>query len=383
MVNPQIYTELCPFKPTDIYPYGLKTADFTEEPSVTVLGTSSTQPKLVQTNVYTSRNEPRSGISNNHSQRSSEGKSVAGEAQGLYNLRDSGSSFVTPTKTTSPHTHNSSPHTQIHTEINQFVPENPNPKNPNSYVSGGVDEHQLSPQSPAKSGSSPSRGLQQVFQEEGNRMDDAARLASLVNSIEREMNNAGVKVSLSKFTEHLNQLKETVSDSSPRIDLEGEYVSVPDGKPSESKANDYPRVTRPPPQGTQRNWSSLFKAQAPSKSVRLEHYPELQKGKEAHISFDESQLEDSMGKHCLVGHFLDGKMPLPLLSATARTVWKDHGNFSIKQLGSCYLFEFEDEISKLAVLEGGPYFFSRRYLVLKEWKRMWVPSKIQPSTIPV
>lgn len=132
-----------------------------------------------------------------------------------------------------------------------------------------------------------------------------------------------------------------------------------------------------------KNWSSLFKAQAPAKSMRLEHYPEFQKGKEAHIAFDESQLDDGIGKHCLVGHFLDGKMPIPLLTATARTVWKDHGKFSIKQLGSSYLFEFDDEASKLAVLEGGPYFFSRRYLVLKEWKRMMTPGKIHPPTIPV
>ena len=96
-----------------------------------------------------------------------------------------------------------------------------------------------------------------------------------------------------------------------------------------------------------------------------------------------SQLDDGVGKHCLVGHFLDGKMPLPLLIATACAVWKDFGRFTVIQLGACFLFEFDDEESKLKVLEGGPYFFSRGYLVLKEWKRMLVPSKIQPSTILV
>lgn len=67
-------------------------------------------------------------------------------------------------------------------------------------------------------------------------------------------------------------------------------------------------------------------------------------------------------------------MAFPLLAATACAVWKDCGKFTVKQLG-CYLFEFEDEASKLGVLEGGPYFFSRRYLALKEWKRMLVPRR--------
>lgn len=76
-------------------------------------------------------------------------------------------------------------------------------------------------------------------------------------------------------------------------------------------------------------------------------------------------------------------MPLPLLRSTAQLVWKVHGKFTVKQIGSCYVFEFQDEESKLKVLEGGPYFFSRRFLVLKEWKRMLVPATNHPPTIPV
>lgn len=132
-----------------------------------------------------------------------------------------------------------------------------------------------------------------------------------------------------------------------------------------------------------KTWASLLNAQTPSKSMKLEHYPEFQKGKDAHVQFDESRLDDGVGKHCLVGQFLDGKMPFPLLSATAHVVLKDFGRFTVKQLGACFLFEFDDEESKLKELVGGAYFFSRRYLVLKEWKRILVRSKIQPSIVPV
>lgn len=47
-----------------------------------------------------------------------------------------------------------------------------------------------------------------------------------------------------------------------------------------------------------------------------------------------------------------------------------------------YLFEFRDEQAKMQVLEGGPYFFSQKYLVLKDWHRMMKPAQDQPSKIP-
>jgi len=75
-------------------------------------------------------------------------------------------------------------------------------------------------------------------------------------------------------------------------------------------------------------------------------------------------------------------MPYKLLSATARAVWKEYAPESIKQIGSCFFFEFKDETTKLKILEGGPYFFSKRYLVLTEWKRMLVPATAHPSSIP-
>lgn len=55
---------------------------------------------------------------------------------------------------------------------------------------------------------------------------------------------------------------------------------------------------------------------------------------------------------------------------------------SIKQIGSWFILEFKDEATKLSILENGPYFFSRRYLVLQEWKLMMDPTLEQPSSIP-
>jgi hypothetical protein len=36
----------------------------------------------------------------------------------------------------------------------------------------------------------------------------------------------------------------------------------------------------------------------------------------------------------------------------------------------------------MAVLEGGPWFFSQKFLVLQKWRRMMTPTKISPSSIP-
>lgn len=218
------------------------------------------------------------------------------------------------------------------------------------FQNSAIPNSKFGPNSPTRAGSSPSRKLQEVFQEAGARLDSANRLTSLVSNLEEEMQKSGVNVSFTKFANHLIQLQEIGSESLEKPEVEGYYVDVP----SE------PKLSQPIPNAQPKNWSSLFKAQAPSKTMKLVHYPDIHKGKEAHVEFDESQLDDGVGKHCLIGHFLDGKMPLPLLSATARAVWKDHGKFTVKQLGSCFLFEFEDEVSKLGVLEGGPYFFSRR-----------------------
>lgn len=136
------------------------------------------------------------------------------------------------------------------------------------------------PYSPTTFGLSPSRKLQEVFQAAGDRMDSSTRISSLVNTIEEEMLHSGVGVSLSKFKDHLLQLHEAGSDMSAKPEIEGDYLKV--AVPPKPKLF-------PPPLGTQtRNWNSLFKAQAPSKSMKLVHYPDVQKGKKAHVNFDES-----------------------------------------------------------------------------------------------
>ncbi|KAI8535167.1 hypothetical protein RHMOL_Rhmol10G0153300 [Rhododendron molle] len=47
-----------------------------------------------------------------------------------------------------------------------------------------------------------------------------------------------------------------------------------------------------------------------------------------------------------------------------------YGLLSVKSDNAGFLyFEFKDEASQLAVLEGGPWFFSQKFIVLKKWRK--------------
>lgn len=197
------------------------------------------------------------------------------------------------------------------------------------------------------------------------------------------MHKSGVNVNLSQLKSHILQVREVhsnpeISSSGVKPNLEGVFVDVGCNSPLHEHPVE-PKITA---QTKPHNWASLFKAQAPSKSMRLQHFPELQKGKAAVIDLEDSDVDTNSWDNCLLGYFLDGKMPYNLLCATARSVWKENAPMSIKQIGTCYFFEFRDEACKLQVLEGGPYFFSRRYLVLTDWRRMLVPTTEHPPTIP-
>ncbi|KAI8559923.1 hypothetical protein RHMOL_Rhmol04G0214000 [Rhododendron molle] len=116
--------------------------------------------------------------------------------------------------------------------------------------------------------------------------------------------------------------------------------------------------------------------------MTLDFFPDLQRGKGALVEIDLEMIDVGKWNRYLVGHFLDGKMAYPLLSSTARNQWKELFMAVKPEVAGFYLFEFRDEQVKQQVLEGGPYFFSQKYLVLKDWQRMLKPAMEQPSKSP-
>lgn len=264
------------------------------------------------------------------------------------------------------------------TQVQIRTPNNPNPQ----------ADSRSPPSKPNLSSSSPARNLKEVFQREGENKASEDRISSLVQSLEDEIHKSGVNINLSQLKAHILQVREVgVASSSKGATVDGEFVETECNSPRHALNVKPDNSTKPQatnnPQSKTKDWASLFSAQCPSKGMQLNHYPELKNGKCAVVELEDSHLDDRNWNCCLVGYFLDGKMPFALLSSTARAVWKNHGQFHIKQVGSCFFFEFQDEATKIKVLEGGPYFFSRRYIVLKDWNRMLIPSPEHPSTIPV
>jgi hypothetical protein len=253
------------------------------------------------------------------------------------------------------------------------------------------------PHSPTATKSSPSRKLQQVFQQEGNRLTSEEKLSSIVRSLEDEMQNSGIKIDCTELKTQLSRLMDnygkvgTVPEGGEgehalKIDFNTQSKQISTEEQPKQVVQEADILAQKPVNnrdaGKNKNWAALFSAQEPSKVMKLEHYPELRRGKNAIVELDESHIDDRAWNHCLYGYFLDGRMPFALLRATAHTAWKDCAPVSIKQVGSCFFFEFKDEATKLKVLDGGPYFFSKRYLVLKDWRRMLIPSTDHPSSIP-
>jgi len=144
------------------------------------------------------------------------------------------------------------------------------------------------------------------------------RICSLVHSIEEEMHKAGVNVNFSQLKSHLLQIREDHSNSNMGSDVvvNGDIIEVECNSPRHAQISSDPSasgskeqakvshnsVPDPNPNpGKPKNWSSLFKAQAPSKVMKLEHFPEMQRGNEAVVELDESDVDTNSWNHCLIG----------------------------------------------------------------------------------
>jgi hypothetical protein len=66
---------------------------------------------------------------------------------------------------------------------------------------------QPTPPRPIRAGASPARKLQEVFHEEGERLDGEERISTLVHSIEVEMQRSGVRVDCTELKTQLNRLR--------------------------------------------------------------------------------------------------------------------------------------------------------------------------------
>ena len=73
---------------------------------------------------------------------------------------------------------------------------------------------------------------------------------------------------------------------------------------------------------------------------------------------------------CLVGYLMDPKFPPAIVASIARKMWTRFGLADACVQGNgIFFFKFSIEEGKDRVLEGGPWLFARRHLLLRRWER--------------
>ena len=67
---------------------------------------------------------------------------------------------------------------------------------------------------------------------------------------------------------------------------------------------------------------------------------------------------------CLVGQFLDKRLPLHVVRSIVDRLWGKHEMPEITTIDGLYIFRFSDRNARDWVLENGPWYFSRRPIIL-------------------
>lgn len=232
---------------------------------------------------------------------------------------------------------------------------------------------------------SPSRKLQQVFEEALVREaeDRASKLADINTTLDRQQGK--VQVSNPNSQVLFNAKGNPYLEGDPNLgysleDLKPRYSSrvtgfppqtQSDPSPSSNLAHSQPKYNPLPnqnqtqqpalrnhPISTQthqinpksnngqtkpkpRNWAALLQFKSPSLDMKLDYFPDLQRGKEAMVEIDIELTEIGKWNRYLVGHFLDGRMAYPLLVSTARNQWKDLFVAVKPNVAEFFLFEFK------------------------------------------
>ncbi|KAK0608558.1 hypothetical protein LWI29_032416 [Acer saccharum] len=89
-------------------------------------------------------------------------------------------------------------------------------------------------------------------------------------------------------------------------------------------------------------------------------------------------------KNCLVGYFIEKKLPFSLVNNIAMRIWGNRGLLEVLANDKgFYFFKFSNDEACSNVLEAGPWLFAGRMVILKKWHPKLILSKDSYSKIPV
>ena len=91
-----------------------------------------------------------------------------------------------------------------------------------------------------------------------------------------------------------------------------------------------------------------------------------------------------MWKGCLVGQFLDKRLPFPVVRSLVNRLWgkREMPDISTTENG-LFLFRFRDPEARDWVMDAGPWHLAGRLFILRAWKPGMDMLNIQLSSIPI
>lgn len=137
------------------------------------------------------------------------------------------------------------------------------------------------------------------------------------------------------------------------------------------------------PQRPAKSWAEV--ANMPSRSlIKLKYIPPLPSENPNVVELPPRSGDLGRWETCLVGYFLDKKLPYNYVKNSVSNQWKNMGLNDVSANGEGFMFFFFDNADACAsVLEGGPQYVGNQLLLLKKWKRMMKLTKEYVAQIPV
>lgn len=130
-------------------------------------------------------------------------------------------------------------------------------------------------------------------------------------------------------------------------------------------------------------WAEV--ATAPSRSpIKLRYIPPPPSDNPNVVDLPSRSEGLEKWESCLVGYFLDKKLPFNYIRNSASNQWNNMGLKEVLANGDGFMFFMFDNVDSCErVLEGGPWYMGNQLLLLKRWKRMMKLTKEYVSQIPV
>ncbi|KAI8551298.1 hypothetical protein RHMOL_Rhmol06G0174900 [Rhododendron molle] len=87
---------------------------------------------------------------------------------------------------------------------------------------------------------------------------------------------------------------------------------------------------------------------------------------------------------CIVGYFLDKKVPFPLVKNIVMRIWEKFGIYDVRANDQgFFFFKFSKVDAYRSLMETGPCHIAGKLMILKQWEPQMVLTKEKLSTIPI